>query len=500
MFIIENILRYNRLTLREEIFMFFKFFIPMLLILNAHANDAQKISNLCRENHLPYTSTTEILKNNRHINLEVADEEQMTPLLWCTLQGNHRVVELLLQHGANSNAVNNNKRSALIFAAKNGYTKIVKSLLATGALRNLKDIDGYSAADWANRAGYYKIVIMIGERPDNIIPFNKADVRESYLLIKRVVTKKVSLGFFKEHWKYGALIDEPVNKGRTILIIAAQNGRMDLLNTVLNMGAKPDIASKRGITALMAAAGSGHLKAAEALINRGADPNLKDKNGKTALDYATGDANLVLIDFIDAKMVKNYRTKRTVVNYLKTYKRPGKMALLVKKHMKVLQQDGQQKAREKNALKAIESKNSQGLSDISYPGRKKGGNKKSPYMSWAAFNAIWNNDFGQFKKLINLGLSLDVRDAKGNALLTHASSKGYMAIVDLLITRGAKVNPKNDFGNTPLMIAAQYNKVPVVFYLLENGANKKIRNKKGWVAARFAQQARNKRTFNALRF
>jgi ankyrin repeat protein len=483
--------------------MILKILLPIFISFNLYANNAQTISTKCQNRFTNFKEINEIIQFNRDINLDETDDLQMTPLHWCALKGKSSIVELLLQKGANADALNNNKRSALIFAAKNGYTKIVKSLLATGATKNFKDVDGFTAVDWANRAGYYKIVAMIGERPENLIPFNKADVRESYLLIKRVVTKEVSLDFFKQHWKYGALIDDPVNRGRTVLIIAAHQGKIDLLKAVLNMGADPDIATKRGITALMAASGAGKLKAARILINRGADPNLKDMSGKTALDYATGDAKLSLIDFIDAYEEENKRTKSRIVEYLREYKRPKAMALLVKKHMKEIKvmakKDRQQKRREENALKAMESKNSRGLSDIAYPGREKG-NRKSPYISWAAFNAVWSEDYGWLNKLINQGLSLEVNDKNGNSLLHLSISKGHKAISDLLVRSGANINARNKFGNTPLMLAARYNKVPAVFYLIDNGANKRLRNKKGWTAARFARQARNKRTFNALRF
>ena len=73
-----------------------------------------------------------------------------------------RVVELLIEHGADINRVDHsNGWSALIWAAKRGHTETVSVLLKHGADFSLIDDAGKSALDYAETKGYVSIVNML---------------------------------------------------------------------------------------------------------------------------------------------------------------------------------------------------------------------------------------------------------------------------------------------------------------------------------------------------
>jgi ankyrin repeat protein len=59
------------------------------------------------------------------------------------------VVTLLLDRGADINAVDNRGRTALMTAADDGHAGIVDLLIARGAARDVKDRDGKTALDLA---------------------------------------------------------------------------------------------------------------------------------------------------------------------------------------------------------------------------------------------------------------------------------------------------------------------------------------------------------------
>lgn len=70
--------------------------------------------------------------------------------------------------------------------------------------------------------------------------------------------------------------------------------------------------------------------------------------------------------------------------------------------------------------------------------------------------------------------------------LAHAIVKGDVVAVKKFIGYGIDINEKsNDM--TPLMIAARYNQVEIINLLLENGANLKTINTKGFTALKYAQ-------------
>jgi hypothetical protein len=79
---------------------------------------------------------------------------------------------------------------------------------------------------------------------------------------------------------------------------------------------------------------------------------------------------------------------------------------------------------------------------------------------------------------------INTSDAQnGNVALHLASQNGHFEVVDLLLSRGAKLNPKNFNGNTPLHMAMEYGFENVATLLLQKGADPNITNDEGFNAA-----------------
>jgi ankyrin repeat protein len=74
----------------------------------------------------------------------------------------------------------------------------------------------------------------------------------------------------------------------------------------------------------------------------------------------------------------------------------------------------------------------------------------------------------------------------GNTPLCAAILKGDVDTVKKFIEYGADVNERSN-GMTPLMFAARYNKVAIVKLLLEKGADKAVKDEKGNTAIKYAE-------------
>lgn len=72
------------------------------------------------------------------------------------------------------------------------------------------------------------------------------------------------------------------------------------------------------------------------------------------------------------------------------------------------------------------------------------------------------------------------------APLVVAISKGEIETVKQFIESGTKVNKKLN-GLTPLMHAARYNKVEIIKYLLQKGADRDIKDDQGFTALNYAE-------------
>jgi ankyrin repeat protein len=86
--------------------------------------------------------------------------------------------------------------------------------------------------------------------------------------------------------------------GNTPLHYAAREGRLKVVELLLEHGADPNIQDKDGWTPLHYAAWKRRLKVVELLLEHGADPNIQDKDGETPLHLAAWDGHLDVVKFL----------------------------------------------------------------------------------------------------------------------------------------------------------------------------------------------------------
>ncbi|MBF01234.1 MAG: hypothetical protein CMP77_14845 [Flavobacterium sp.] len=91
-----------------------------------------------------------------------------------------------------------------------------------------------------------------------------------------------------------------------------------------------------------------------------------------------------------------------------------------------------------------------------------------------------------------------VREYKNMTPLCVAICKGDLETVKKFIEYGADVNEKSN-GATPLMLAARYNQVEMIKLLLENGANLRLEDQKGFTAIKYAELSNAKEALAVLK-
>mgnify|MGYP005996091633 CR=1 FL=1 len=163
--------------------------------------------------------------------------------------GDVAAVRVLLDNGANINAVNSYNETALMHAASQGHANVVKLLLDNCADVdvNAVDIYGAKALMYAAHNGYKNIVELL-------LDHNKD-------------------------------IDFVDFRGRTALMYAAQNKYKNIVELLLAKGANVNVIDPSGMTALMYAVEKGNADIVKVLLRNGAKvtPELQ---GKTIIEAA----------------------------------------------------------------------------------------------------------------------------------------------------------------------------------------------------------------------
>ncbi|HYZ49059.1 MAG TPA: ankyrin repeat domain-containing protein [Sphingomonas sp.] len=84
---------------------------------------------------------------------------------------------------------------------------------------------------------------------------------------------------------------------------------------------------------------------------------------------------------------------------------------------------------------------------------------------------VKDRDISWLAFLLQKGARVDVKDNQGNTPLMDAARVGFLDGARLLIARGAQVNAANSMGETPLIVAVQNRDLAMTRLLLTEGAD-----------------------------
>ena len=266
-----------------------------------------------------------LLEKGADINARNADEE--VALHRASSQGHQGIVQMLLEKGANVNARNASGDAALQRASSEGHQGIVQVLLENGADVNARNSNGEAALHWATSRGHQGIVQILVDKgmdidmQDNLggtallaaafggnresLEFlirNGANINmqneDQYSVLHMAMEGGGDAGLVCFLLENGANVDIQDLKGLTALHLASEYGNHGIMRVLLEYGADVNIQDLEGCTALHLALRYSDQDVAHFMIENGADINIQDLEGRTALHLASRYNNQDVVHFM----------------------------------------------------------------------------------------------------------------------------------------------------------------------------------------------------------
>lgn len=431
-----------------------------------------------------------------------------TPLMAAVNSGHGDFVDLLLEHGADPNAVFEDqlqidglgsspplyiaarkedvsmvrkliKRGANVdLGARNGWTplksvaqqgneELVRILLAAGADPNIPDASGYTALMNAAGGGHERIVKM---------------------LLDKGADPNLQCGEIPE----GAEEDQDWQVGRSALMEAAGSGNVAVAKLLLKHGANPDLKNDQGRTALHSAVFAGSPRMVRLLLEAGASPDVygSDEEQRSALDLAVQrwvvadeDERGGDLDELVRLLAKKGRPKdlsslnETAVEIVEAG-RPEVLELLRKHGIRIDVDDAPQGASRLFALAMAGDHLADGARALLAAGANP--NFRTPAGMTVLHAAVRMNAPEMAELLVEAGADLLSRNDYGLLPVDLAAIYGYQELAQQLIgqmnARGTEVDQQDAEGNTALMRAVQTGDLEPVRALIRQGADLGRRN------------------------
>ncbi|PGH19532.1 hypothetical protein AJ80_03867 [Polytolypa hystricis UAMH7299] len=412
-------------------------------------------------------------------------------------------VNLLIELGANVNQLSVRKDSGkirdlpLCVAARSGYDGILETLLANGAEVNARTEFGNNALLSAAGAGKTSTIRILLEKNAAIDMMSTSETQRGFTSLMRSVHSghKDAIKLLAAE---NANPDIYNNRGESLLHIAVQQGRPDIIDLVIEMRTQIGAQDKDGNTAVHLAASKNMTEAARCLIGK-MNSILEIRNNKkqTPLHLAIQAKRRKLVDlFLEYQQPLDAedQDKKTPLHYAVDTKSSEIVRALLKRKPPLGSKD---KADKTPLHYAIESKNPDIVEMLleSNPSLGTGDkNKQTPL-----HHAVILRNLKTIELLLNHWAPLYSADSQGKTPLHHAIESGNKNVVDILLKYRSPINLHDNNGKTALHYAVEHRKPDIVQLLLLNNARPDVKDISGKTTLHYVMEMYKKTESDSIR-
>ena len=393
------------------------------------------------------------------VQVDRANTEGETPLLFAAHLGHINLVRMLLDKGAQADKANKTGEAPLLVAIASGHTEIAQLLINFGAQVNQASADGSTPLLFAAYEGHISMVQLLLNHGAQV---NQAAMNDSTPLSNAVINGHVKV--VELLLKNGAHFDQIAKNGATLLLLAAQHGHTEVVQLLLQHGILADQARDDSATPLLLASSYGYTKVAQLLLDHGAQVDKLSADGSTALHLAARKGHIDIVQLLldhEAQVNQAAMNDSTPLS-IAVISGHTKVVELLLKHGAHFDQIA------KNGATLLLLAAQHGHTEVVRLLLQRGiladqarNDSATPLMLASSYGYT---DVAQL--LLDHGAQVDKLSADGSTALHLAAREGHIDIVQLLLDHGAKVSHITKDGTTPLIFAAQSGYTEVVQLLL----------------------------------
>lgn len=480
---------------------------------DVHAKDKGglvPLHNACSYGH--YEVAELLLKYGASIN--VTDLWQFTPLQEAASKGRSDVCSLLLAHGANPSIANCHGKTAFNLAPSEEFRKKLDS-----------EYRGYQLLAAAEDGG---IILLKKLLSSQLLKFQHHQTLDT-LLHKAVLSKSSNRqSIIDALFKRGINLNIGNKENMTPLICAAKKGILEVVEQLVQRGANINHQDINGMTSLHWAVQNEHAQICRYLLSSGANPSIVNNQGQTIYQLKTSDTIQLILkneppvsqfeieqQLLEAARNSDHEILKKICNPQNVNCRDTKGRMSTPLHFAagynrvavvefLLENGADVHAKDKGGLVPLHNACSYGHYEVAelLVKYKANVNAMDLWKFTPLHEAAAKEKYDICKLLLKNGANVHsknrdnltpidlVKDPKsdladllrGEPALLDAAKKGEIERVKKLLTED-NVNCRDEYGrnSTPLHLAAGYNHLDVVEYLLENKADVNAKDKGGLV-------------------
>lgn len=157
------------------------------------------------------------------------------------------IVEELLKHGANVNAVaSTSQATPVIFAAQGGHIRVLQVLIDSGAHVNAANGYGTNALHAAARAGSLACVEALIAAKANINAANHKGSTALHFSVYGEDPSQSPIEITRRLLDAGCVVDAKDSRGNTPFLVCCSTGRLDAIRLLLERGADQTLRNSQG--------------------------------------------------------------------------------------------------------------------------------------------------------------------------------------------------------------------------------------------------------------